>query len=87
MERSNQKLVTDELIDFLKLNMSEHLVHRVTLSKTRDYILSQVKALQDRERQHIMEAFRTGAEYGSKAPEQLELLSSLYYSVRFPEKK
>lgn len=84
MERSNQKLVTDELIDFLKLNMSEHLVHRVTLSKTRDYIVTQVKALQDREREHIIDAFRLGAEYGAKAPDQIELLAKLYYSLRFP---
>ena len=84
MERSNKKLVTDELLDFLKLNMAEHLVHRVTLLKTRDYIITMVKALQDREREHIMDAFHMGAEYGTRAPYQIELLAKLYYSLRFP---
>lgn len=87
MQKSNQKLVTEELIHYLEFGFAEFLIHRVSLDRTRKIMLDYVKQLQERERQHIIEAFHTGAEYGPKCPDQLETLASLYYNVRFPENK
>lgn len=80
MEQSKSKIATESILNKLEFDPDKH---GLSATQTLGIAKSYIDDFKELERQQIIDAFRAGAEYGPKAPDQIDSLANLYITIRF----
>lgn len=78
-------MISRELLRYLEFGYEEFLYADLKPRQIREYMLSYVKELQDKERENIMKAFLAGWNYRGQCDEP-KILASLYFEITHGDK-